>query len=61
MKFFFIMKISDIYTKFLEFPNISTDSRAIKKTHYFLLLKEKILMEMNMPGKLLKRELNLQL
>ena len=35
MKFFFIMKISDIYKKFLEFPNISTDSRAIKKNSLF--------------------------
>ena len=41
MKFFFIMKISDIYKKFLEFPNISTDSRAIKKNSLFFALKGK--------------------
>ena len=41
MKFFFIMKISDIYKKFLEFPNISPDSRAIKKNSLFFALKGK--------------------
>ena len=41
MKFFFIMKISDIYKKFLEFPNISTDSRVIKKNSLFFALKGK--------------------
>ena len=35
------MKISDIYKKFLEFPNISTDSRAIKKNSLFFALKGK--------------------
>ena len=35
------MKISDIYKKFLEFPNISTDSRVIKKNSLFFALKGK--------------------
>ena len=35
------MKISDLYKKFLEFPNISTDSRAIKKNSLFFALKGK--------------------
>ena len=41
MKFFFIMKISDIYKKFLKSPNISTDSRVIKKNSLFFALKGK--------------------
>ena len=39
MEFFFQMKTSELYKVFIAHPNITTDSRNIKKNSIFIALK----------------------
>ena len=49
------MRIEEIYTIYLQYPSIQTDSRKVQKDDLFFALKGAILMEIFLQNKLLKK------